>query len=75
MRLALVLIPIAVAGCIPKQTAQDASDAWCHDAAVIALDESCRAAVEAVSVRDRGAVLAACVTLIDIQAESCGDAR
>jgi hypothetical protein len=73
-----VLIPIAVAGCIPKQTARDARDArdaWCHDAAIVALDESCRSAVEAVSVRDRGAVLAACVTLTDIQAESCGDAR
>ena len=73
MRLALVMIPAAAAGCIPKHTADDAHDAWCADAAVIALDESCRAAVEAVSVKDRGAVLAACVTLIDIQAESCGD--
>jgi hypothetical protein len=75
--LGALLVLLAVSGCERQEpkTAADARKAFCTDAAVVAVDEGCRLAVTSAKEADRGAVLLACGTLIDVQAEVCGDAR
>ena len=69
-------LAILFAQCKPivPVTSADARAAYCSDAAVIALDESCRAAIKAAKPAQRSAVANACFTLIDVQALTCGDA-
>jgi anti-sigma factor RsiW len=72
--LPLLFLALLLVGCSPSReplTAADAKRAFCSDAGVIAVDESCKAAVYAVPADDRDRVVEACGTLIDVQTAVC----
>jgi hypothetical protein len=71
----LGLAALMLCGCAKTGpvTPANARSVYCSDASVIALDESCKAAIYAAKPAQRAAVVDACSTMIDLQALTCGD--
>lgn len=68
-----LFLALLLVGCTARP-ARTPHDVFCSDAGVVAVDESCRAAVGAVDAKQRPLVLEACETLVEAQALTCGDA-